>query len=486
MAKPFPTLPTILDPAFVAALRQGQHTATEAAAFAAQDSGVIPFQMMQLNEVFREATALSKSGPHTPSGSVPPYEKPGPDSKKRLKKKGGKPGHPGSSRPPPEKIDQRVTHTLPACPDCGSALKRTGRKRKRIIEDLPAASGSEVTEHTIERDWCPCCQKQVEPKVPDALPACTLGNRTVALASWLHYGLGTTTSQILAVFNRHLWIKLSEGGLTKIWHRLAGVLRPWADAIRERCLNAGVLHADETGWRTNGETWWLWCFTTPDDTSYQLHPSRGHDALDEFFTREFDGILVTDFWKAYDKITTRQQKCWPHLLRDLNEIDERREAERDRDWPDFAGKLRRIYGDAIRLDLARDEIDDERFTRRLDKLHGRMGALAHTDWTNPHAQRLAKRLDTYGEPLLTFVGQPDVPSSNNHAEREIRPAVLMRKMSYGSQSIKGAETRATLMTVFRTLHRRGLDPLKTVEQALRTYAETGTLPPMPEKCGSGE
>ena len=115
-----------------------------------------------------------------------------------------------------------------------------------------------------------------------------------------------------------------------------------------------------------------------------------------------------------------------------------------------------------------------------------MGALAHTDWANPHAQRLAKRLDTSGEPLLTFVGQPDVPSSYHHAEREVRPAVLMRKMSSGSQSLPGAETRATFMTVFRILHRRGLDPLKTVEATLRTSAETGTLPPMPEKIGSGE
>ena len=228
MAKPFPTLPTILDPAFVAAFRARTLTQAHVDAALPHDRGAIIFVMLQLSEVVGDP----KSGPHTPSGSVPPYEKPGPDSKKRSKKKGGKPGHPGSSRPPPEKIDPRVTHTLPACPDCGGQLKRTGRKRKRIIEDLPAASGSEVTEHTIERDWCPCCQKQVEPKVPDALPACTLGNRTVALASWRHYGLGTTTSQILAVFNRYLWMKLSEGGLTKIWHRLAGVLRP---PMPEKC-----------------------------------------------------------------------------------------------------------------------------------------------------------------------------------------------------------------------------------------------------------
>ena len=193
---------------------------------------------------------------------------------------------------------------------------------------------------------------------------------------------------------------------------------------------------------------------------------------------------MTDFLRAYDKVAKRQQKCWPHLLRDLKAVEDKDEADDD-DGLDFAGNLRRIYADAIRLDLARDGIDPETFSRRRDKLHGRMGALAHDARTNPHARRLAQRLDTYGEPLLTFVDHAAVPSSNNHAEREVRPAVLMRKVSQGSRTDDGAAKRATLMTVFRTLHRRGLDPLRTVETALRDYAQTGTLPALPTKKSSG-
>ncbi|WP_020467887.1 hypothetical protein [Zavarzinella formosa] len=63
--------------------------------------------------------------------------------------------------------------------------------------------------------------------MPDALP----GHRTTVLSAWLHYGLGTTTSQIAAVFNGHLRMKVSEGGFTEIWHRLAGVLKPWGEQI---------------------------------------------------------------------------------------------------------------------------------------------------------------------------------------------------------------------------------------------------------------
>ena len=110
--------------------------------------------------------------------------------------------------------------------------------------------------------------------------------------------------------------------------------------------------------------------------------------------------------------------------------------------------------------------------------------LAVTPWTNAHARRLAKRLEKYGEELLTFVEFADVPADNNHAEREIRPAVLMRKASYGNQSERGADTRAILMTIYRTLKRRGHDPLPVIADALRNYTATGQLPPLPDKIAS--
>jgi transposase len=419
-------------------------------------------------------------GAHTPSGSLPPYAKPAAGSRK--KKRGARDGHPGSARPRPARIDRREAHQLPACPHCGGRLRRTGQTRTRVIEDIPDDLKPEAVEHTIHRDWCPGCQKQVEPKVPDALPQCTLGNRTLALAAWLHYGVGVTGSQIVEVFNGHLQLKLTPGGLTQMWHRLADVLIPWYEQIRRCCLDAGVLHADETGWRVEGRTWWLWCFCSADATCYQLDRSRGHPALDRFFTDEFDGVLVADFWAAYDAVGRLHQKCWPHLLRDLKEVDEG--TENGSDWPDFAKRLRRLYGDAIRLVAARDRLAEGAYGLRHAKLQARMLDLAQAEWANPRARRLAKRLLKYGEYLLTFVEFAGVPADNNRAEREVRPAVLMRKASYGNQSERGADTRAILMTVYRTLKRRGHDPLQVLTDALRTYAATGQLPPLPDKFTS--
>ena len=95
-------------------------------------------------------------------------------------------------------------------------MKRTGDTRTRYVEDIPEIQ-PEVTEHTIHSDWCAKCQKCVEPKVPDALPGATLGNRVLVLSAWLHDALGHTLSQIVEVFNFHLQLKVTPGGLMQMW-----------------------------------------------------------------------------------------------------------------------------------------------------------------------------------------------------------------------------------------------------------------------------
>ena len=475
--------PTTFDPVFLAAFRSGSLTRAQAEAMVPHDRGAVVFLILQLSVVIAAGTGTPASGAHTPSGSVPPYAKPKAEAR-RKKKRGAENGHPGHSRAKPVRIDRHETHQCDVCPKCGCELHRTGQTRTRIIEDIPDDLHAEATEHTIHRDWCPGCKTQVEPKVPDALPQCTIGNHTLALTAWLFYGIATTLSQIVEVFNHHLQMKITPGGLMQMWHRLGEVLLPWYEQIRSCCLDAGVLHADETGWRVEGKTWWLWCFSTADATYYMIDRSRGHPALDKFFAEEFDGVLVSDFWAAYDAVGRLHQKCWPHLLRDVKEIEEGK--ENGDDWPEFRKRLRRIYGDAIRLVAARTTLSKDTYDLRHAKLYSRMVELSVPEWTNPHARRLAKRLFKYGEFLLTFVEFEGVPPDNNQAEREIRPAVLMRKTSYGNMSEAGATTRAVLMTIFRTLKRRGLDPLKTLTESLGIYTKTGQLPTLPAKISSGD
>lgn len=420
-------------------------------------------------------SAGSAVSPSTPSAMVAPYQKP--PRSGRSKTPGAKAGHPGRRRPKPDRIDRRQTHRLKQCPACGGALKRTTQTRQRYTEDFPDDLTAQVTEHTIHRDWCPQCAKAVEPVVPDALPRATLGNRILVLSAWLHYGLGNTLSQIIEVFNHHLQIPLTGGGLIQMWYRLQAILYAWYEQIQAQALTSAALHADETGWRVNGKTHWLWCFSTVNLTYYMIDRSRGSPTLMKFFQDEFNGVLISDFWGAYNAVVCRKrQKCLVHLLRDLEQVESYKPT--DRDWPAFAKKLRRLVRDAIRL-WHREAIPAAEFASRRARLDRRLEELIEAPWQHREATRLVKRLRRHRDELFTFLDEPGVPYDNNHAERAIRPAVVIRKNSYNNRSQTGADAQAVLMSIYRTLKQRGHHPLKTLVHAIEIYLATGKLPPLP-------
>ena len=447
----------------------------QAKAIFEQGQDAVVFALLELTKQLAEARSPS-STPSTPSGMIPVYEKPA--KKKRGKKPGAKNGHPGSRRKIPEKIDWQEKHRADICPDCGGSLKRCQETRTRYIEDIPEIE-PEVTEHTIHRDWCPTCRKKVEPPVANALPGSSLGLRVLVLTAWLHYALGNTLSQIVEVFNYHLQMKVSQGGLIQMWYRLQKILFTWYEQIQEQGLNSAVLHADETGWRTDGTTNWLWCFGNDHLTYYLIDKSRGSPALEKFFIKEFSGTLITDFWGAYNAVVcAARQKCLVHLFRELESTEKYKGVAED--WAEFAKKLRRLIGDAIRLWRQKNELSEVTYASRRDRLYKRLDTMIATTWEDSHAKRLTKRLKKYRNELFTFVDQEGVAFENNHAERSIRPAVIIRKNSYGNRSVQGADCQAVLMSVFRTLKQRNHDPIRTTINALKSYLTTGMLPPLPK------
>lgn len=182
-----------------------------------QGESAVVFSLPTLSE--RLAASQSPgSAPSAPSGMVPPYQKPAKLPGRKLP--GREAGHPGSRRPTPDHIDRYEKHRLAHCPRCSGPLKRCKATRTRYTEDIPEGIKPVVTEHTVHRDWCPRCRKMVEPVVPDALPHGALGNRTLAMTFWLHYGLGNTLLQIVDVFNFHFQMKLTPGGLAQMWQRM--------------------------------------------------------------------------------------------------------------------------------------------------------------------------------------------------------------------------------------------------------------------------
>jgi len=199
----------------------------------------------------------------------------------------------------------------------------------------------------------------------------------------------------------------------------------------------------------------------------------------KFFVEEFRGTLVTDFWGAYNAVVCGlRQTCLVHLLRELDHTEQYRSPGED--WPEFAQRLRRLVGDAIRLWRRQGELEEGTYARRRQLLAGRLEALLAAEWQDQNARRLVKRLRRHENDLLTFLDQANVPFDNNAAERAIRPAVIIRKNSYGNRSERGADCQSVLMSIFRTLKQRGHDPIRTIVDALITYVSTKQLPPLPE------
>src|SRR5581483_3124746 len=207
-----------------------------------------------------------------------------------------------------------------------------------------------------------------------------------------------------------------------------------------------------------------------------IDKSRGSAALQKFFTDTYQGTLVSDFWAAYFNVAfDDRQMCIPHLLRELIKVDQYNDAPQ---WKAFSKQLKRLLGDGLRL-AKRSDFAKDRYASRIGLINRRLWKLADASYQDADANRLAERIGKYRDYLFTFLDTKGVPPDNNHAERMIRPAVILRKNSLCNRSEQGAATQAVLMSIYRTLKLRGRDPTKTIADALKIYLSTGTLPDLP-------
>jgi hypothetical protein len=433
-----------------------------------------------------EAMAQLSSSPaslSTPSAMRPAYSKP--PARKRRRKPGRKNGHPGARRPAPVHIDRTVEHKLTECPNCQNHVGEPCGKHIRIVEDIPKVQPT-VTENVIYEYYCAPCGTIVSAPVTDALPRATLGVRLTLLSAFLHYALGMTTRNICAWLRTFCQFKVTPGGLVLQWQRLAAVLKPVYDDLAEAAKLSAVLNVDESGWRILGRTAWLWCFTSARLAYYVLTPSRAGPVVKQVLGEIFKGILITDFFAAYDRIQAfAKQKCVVHLLREIKQVSLRNLSA---EWQSFARRLKRLIHEALKLVIDRKRLGEKVYGRRVANLHIRLADIFGSTYRDPDCERLSKRLAKYSDELLTFLLHPDVAADNNHAERQIRFAVIMRKNYFGNRSMRGAETQAILMSVFRTCHLRGIDPISFLADSVAAAIRSGSplmIPDSPQTAKIG-
>lgn len=377
--------------------------------------------------------------------------------RKRRKSPGRAKGHPGAGRRRPVRIDRHEDHPLDRCPECQTPLGEPLDTYRRSIEDLPPVEPV-VTEHTFPSVLVRC-RKIVSPPVTDALPNAVMGLRLVVFTAWLHYLVGVSVHTMVSILSVVCSFPVSAGGLTQAWKNLAHLLEPCYQAIGQKISHSAVLHADETGWRINGVTHWLWCFATKELCYYLITRSRGSPVVKQVLGILFEGILICDFWGAYNRITAlAKQRCFYHLFTELVKVDK---ANTSLPWRTFRKKLSRLLKDAIRLSERR-ELQPEEYDRRKRRLYDRLEQLLNGGYEGKDAKRLIKRLKRHKDELFTFLEYENVSPYNNHGEQQMRKPVLTRKVSQQNRSQGGATTQAILMTLFRSAELEGKNPVEAV------------------------
>ena len=228
--------------------------------------------------------------------------------------------------------------------------------------------------------------------------------------------LRLSQGRIAEFLNQILGYQVSRGTVNRLKASAAAYYQATYKALLQSIVNGPLVHADETKVNLGGQAGYIWVFTNLEAAVYLYSPSREGDLVQRVL-RGFKGVLVSDFYAAYDSLSCAQQKCLIHLIRDLNE---------DLCKEPFNGELKELVGEVAALlkpmietvhkfglkarYLRRHKVDVERFFKRLSRRD------CQSETTLRYKQRLKKNRDT----LFTFLDQDNVPWNNNNAEHAIK------------------------------------------------------------------
>lgn len=414
-----------------------------------------------------------------PPPSLPPFVKPSVPPQRKGKKPGRPAGHPPAHRPPPPEIHQEVAVPLPEdgdgecrCPHCRGGLADL-KDHERVVEDIVPAT-VQVTRYHTRSGYCKHCAKRVESRhaeQPPAgfhgdLPHGQLGLTALSAAAALKHDAGLPYRKVARALRDLCGLSVSHGALVKQVRRLARWLAESTDAITRRLRAGAYVNADETGWRVGGVNHWLWALTNPDCTLYQVDKRRSSVVVRRVLGELYAGHVISDFLPTYNKLPYKSQKCIPHLLRDIEKTTERNPVFAA---SSFRKKLKRAAKDLLRLKARWDDYGDDAYCMRASRLGDRLDNLARTESSAKDVRRLANRLKRHAGNLAEFLLVKDLPGDNNAAERAIRPAVIIRKISGGHRGATTATAAATVMSVLRTARQQGNNLIATVKHLVQRH-----------------
>lgn len=413
---------------------------------------------------------INDQGPK--SGTPPSWVKPNTPSKKHSERKRREQGF---SR----RLDiptKRIIHACDRCPECNGRLGKPIVSSTRQVIDIPEAPVS-VVEHVVCKRWCSRCKKQVRPTVN--LSAVVLGRQRIGLRLMsLIVFLKEACRQPVATIQQYVRVvhslSLSRGELVGLLHRTADKGQPVYDRFGEAIRGSPHVHADETGGRENGKNGYWWSFNTNNIHYLRYRKTRGKQVVEEVLGNDFDGVLSSDFYAAYNTYAGFHQRCWVHYLRDIHTLTQTH--PKDNRLARWATNIHTLYEEAKQysgpdpsLPAGRQQqeriVTQQHYENRLRNLC--------MPWVKSEApmSTLAARAITFLQELFVFVRFPDIPPDNNAAERAVRHLVISRKISGGTRSPRGSKTKAILSSLFGTWRLQNKNPFQECQLLLAGVSE---------------
>jgi transposase len=457
--------------------------AAQAAQLVAKDAEIADLknrldELTKLVQTLKEQLDRNSSN----SGKPPSSDSPGQRAERRGKgktggKRGGQPGHSGSTRVlvPPEQVSEFKNLFPPECENCWAALPQTpdpSAQRFQTIElPQPKAHVIEWLQHCVA---CPGCNHKTWASTA-SIPASPFGPRLSSVTALLTGVFHVSRRAAVSLLSDVLGVEISLGAVSAVEARVSEAVKPAVDEAWAKVEEAAVKHTDGTSWFQAGLLLSLWTIATKMATVFKILPNGKADTLAPLFGRKL-GILVSDratalnFWAM-----ELRQICWAHLLRKGISFSERagRAGEFGRELLDYIAIMFAYWDDLKAGKLSRDQFREHMapLRKQVEAVLERAVAAKLTHVSGSCADILAHRAA-----LWTFVDRDDVEPTNNHAEQQLRAFVLWRKRSFGTQSERGNLFAERLMTVAHTARKQNKNVLEFLT-ACCSAARNGTPPP---------
>lgn len=368
----------------------------------------------------------------------------------------------GHGRKTPEHVDREEEIPIDKCPHCNTRLRgKTVSTRARFVTTIHIINPAEVIRNILHRKWCHVCEKLVEPDVPGVLPNARFSLNIMLMVLYLHLALRVPGAKIREYFHTLHGIQISDGEIPHILTQLAREYGDYYTYLEKLVRDARVKHTDSTGWRISGKNYAAWVFIAKGVVLYKISKSTSHKMPLKVLGKIGKNlVLVVDRHSAFRTLAQKAgyllQLCWSHILQDSKELSKNYGAEGR-----YVHKhLKEIYAQAKSL-------NHQATSEQVDQLKGEIIQLTNRHYKSPTIRRFVNNLAYRDlENLFRFTTDPQIDPTNNISERELRHLVMIRRISHGSRSRRGANATTQLLSVIQTLRLRQQNPLIGLQNIL--------------------